>query len=31
LDSMPSLAALPQEFRAAFFDGLDYAVIGKKL
>jgi len=30
-ESMPSLSALPEEFRAAFFDGLDYAVIGRKL
>jgi len=31
VESMPSLGTLPDEFRAAFFDGLDYAVIGKKL
>ena len=31
VDSMPSLSTLPEQFRAAFFDGLDYAVIGKKL
>ena len=31
MDLMPSLGKLPDEFRAAFFDGLDYAVIGKKL
>jgi 2-polyprenyl-3-methyl-5-hydroxy-6-metoxy-1,4-benzoquinol methylase len=31
VDSMPALATLPEEFRAAFFDGLDYAVIGWKL
>jgi 2-polyprenyl-3-methyl-5-hydroxy-6-metoxy-1,4-benzoquinol methylase len=31
MDSMPSLATLPQEFREAFFGGLDYCVIGKKL
>jgi 2-polyprenyl-3-methyl-5-hydroxy-6-metoxy-1,4-benzoquinol methylase len=31
VESMPSLAALPEDFRAAFFNGLDYAVIGKKL
>ena len=31
VDFMPSLAKLPDEFRAAFFDGLDYGVIGKKL
>jgi hypothetical protein len=30
-DSMPSLNALPPEFRDAFFGGLDYAVIAKKL
>lgn len=30
-DSMPSLASLPEDFRAAFFDSLDYAVIGRKL
>jgi 2-polyprenyl-3-methyl-5-hydroxy-6-metoxy-1,4-benzoquinol methylase len=29
--SMPSVASLPAEFREAFFGGLDYAVIGKKL
>jgi 2-polyprenyl-3-methyl-5-hydroxy-6-metoxy-1,4-benzoquinol methylase len=31
VESMPSLGKLPDEFRAAFFDGLDCAVIGKKL
>jgi SAM-dependent methyltransferase len=31
VESMPALSALPEEFRAAFFDGLDYAVIGRKL
>jgi 2-polyprenyl-3-methyl-5-hydroxy-6-metoxy-1,4-benzoquinol methylase len=31
LESMPALNKLPDEFRAAFFDGLDYGVIGKKL
>jgi 2-polyprenyl-3-methyl-5-hydroxy-6-metoxy-1,4-benzoquinol methylase/FtsZ-binding cell division protein ZapB len=31
VDSMPSLSTLPNEFRTAFFDGLDYAVVGKKL
>jgi O-antigen chain-terminating methyltransferase len=31
VDSMPSLASLPEEFREAFFSGLDYAVIGRKL
>ena len=31
MDSQPSLAALPQDFREAFFGGLDYAIIGRKL
>ena len=31
VETMPSLAALPAEFREAFFGGLDYAVIGTKL
>jgi 2-polyprenyl-3-methyl-5-hydroxy-6-metoxy-1,4-benzoquinol methylase len=31
VESMPSLASLPEEFRAAFFSGLDYAVIARKL
>lgn len=31
VESMPSLASLPADFRDAFFGGLDYAVIGKKL
>jgi O-antigen chain-terminating methyltransferase len=31
VESMPSLAFLPEEFREHFFGGLDYAVIGKKL
>ena len=31
LDSMPSLADLPDDFRNAFFGGLDYAIIGRKL
>lgn len=30
VESMPALAALPGEFREAFFGGLDYAVIGRK-
>jgi len=31
MESMPSLAALPQDFREAFFGGLDYAIVGTKL
>lgn len=31
VESMPSLASLPADFREAFFGGLDYAVIGTKL
>jgi O-antigen chain-terminating methyltransferase len=31
VESMPSLASLPEAFREAFFGGLDYAIIGKKL
>ena len=31
VDTMPSLASLPPDFRGAFFGGLDYAIIGKKL
>jgi 2-polyprenyl-3-methyl-5-hydroxy-6-metoxy-1,4-benzoquinol methylase len=31
IDSMPALAALPEDFRTAFFGGLDYATIGRKL
>jgi O-antigen chain-terminating methyltransferase len=30
VESMPSLDALPEAFREAFFGGLDYAIIGKK-
>jgi 2-polyprenyl-3-methyl-5-hydroxy-6-metoxy-1,4-benzoquinol methylase len=30
-ETMPSLNALPAEFRDAFFGGLDYAVVAKKL
>jgi O-antigen chain-terminating methyltransferase len=30
-ETIPSLAALPEEFREAFFGGLDYAIIGRKL
>jgi 2-polyprenyl-3-methyl-5-hydroxy-6-metoxy-1,4-benzoquinol methylase len=31
IESMPALAELPADFRQAFFGGLDYAIIGKKL
>jgi O-antigen chain-terminating methyltransferase len=31
VESMPALASLPADFREAFFGGLDYAVIGRKL
>jgi len=31
IESMPSLASLPPDFRAAFFGGLDYAIIGTRL
>lgn len=31
VESMPSLASLPEDFREAFFGGLDYAIIGRKL
>jgi O-antigen chain-terminating methyltransferase len=31
VDSMPSLAELPTAFRQAFFGGLDYAIIGRKV
>ncbi|HEU0120233.1 MAG TPA: class I SAM-dependent methyltransferase [Bryobacteraceae bacterium] len=31
IDSMPSLASLPADFREAFFGCLDYAIIGRKL
>ncbi len=30
-EAIPALLALPEEFRHAFFGGLDYAVIGRKL
>ena len=30
-ESMPSLRSLPEDFREAFFGGLDYAILGKKL
>ena len=31
VESMPSLKSLPEDFRDAFFGGLDYAVLGTKL
>ena len=31
VESMPALATIPAEFREAFFGGLDYAVIGRKV
>src|SRR5262249_8048180 len=31
VESMPALAALPDDFREAFFGGLDYAITGRKL
>lgn len=31
VESMPSLASLPADFREAFFGGLDYAVIARRL
>jgi O-antigen chain-terminating methyltransferase len=31
VESMPSLASLPEDFREAFFGALDYTVIAKKL
>ena len=31
VESMPSLATLPPEFREAFFGGLDYAILGRKV
>jgi O-antigen chain-terminating methyltransferase len=30
-ESMPSLAGLPEDFREAFFGGMDYAILGRKL
>jgi O-antigen chain-terminating methyltransferase len=30
-ESLPALASLPEDFREAFFGGLDYAIIGRKL
>jgi len=31
IDTMPALAGLPDDFRNAFFGGLDYAIVGRKL
>ena len=31
VESMPSLAELPDDFRQAFFGGLDYAVLARRL
>jgi len=31
VESMPALASLPADFRGAFFGGLDYAIVGRKL
>ena len=31
VESMPSLGSLPEDFREAFFVGLDYAIVGRKL
>jgi O-antigen chain-terminating methyltransferase len=31
IESMPSLASLPEDFREAFFGGLDYAIFGIRL
>ena len=31
VESMPSLASLPEDIREAFFGGLDYAIVGRKL
>ncbi|MEX2261382.1 MAG: class I SAM-dependent methyltransferase [Bryobacteraceae bacterium] len=31
VETMPSLAALPNDFLAAFFGGLDYAILGRRL
>ena len=31
VESMPALAELPEAFREAFFGGLDYAILGRKL
>jgi O-antigen chain-terminating methyltransferase len=31
VETMPSLGSLPEDFREAFFGGLDYTIIGKRL
>jgi SAM-dependent methyltransferase len=31
VETMPALSTLPQDFREAFFGGLDYAIVGSKL
>jgi O-antigen chain-terminating methyltransferase len=31
VESIPALASLPEDFRNAFFGGLDYSIIGRKL
>jgi len=31
VESMPALASLPDDFREAFFGGLDYAILGRRL
>ena len=31
VESMPSLASLPPDFREQFFGALDYALVGRKL
>ena len=31
VETLPALASLPEDFRDAFFGGLDYAIVGRKL
>jgi 2-polyprenyl-3-methyl-5-hydroxy-6-metoxy-1,4-benzoquinol methylase len=31
VETMPSLASLPEDFRETFFGGLDYAILGRKM
>jgi 2-polyprenyl-3-methyl-5-hydroxy-6-metoxy-1,4-benzoquinol methylase len=31
IETMPAIASLPEDFRAAFFGGLDYAIVGRKI